>query len=99
MREQPFMTNDRGWVGGQWSVNNNNDMLQSIVCLRTSTTTAILGEKLAYSHCEKKEFSSILVRVRVESFLNLILTANMRGFYSHIGPITFVLWFARPACD
>ena len=61
------------------------------------TTTAILGDKLAHSHWEKKEFSRILVRI--ESLLNLIFTANIRGFYSHIGPITFVLWLGRPATD
>ena len=58
----------------------------------TTTTTGCKGSSLlwyrlpenahtttaAHCHCEKTEFSRILVRI--ESFLNLVFTANMRGF-------------------
>ena len=82
MREQPFIANVRGWVGGRWTVECQQQQQQivkdrqncGIVCLRTPTLRLLL----AHGHCEKQEFSRILVRI--ESFLNLIFTANIRGF-------------------
>ena len=51
----------------------------------------MLGEKLAHSHCKKKEFSRILVRIA--SFLNLSFTANMRGFLFILSVVLTVCCF------
>ena len=89
------MTNHRGWVVGRRTVVCQQQQQQvvkdrhfcGIVCLRTPTLRL-----LAHCHCEKKEFSRILVRI--ESFLNLIFTANMRGFLFILSVVLTVCCYA-----